>query len=126
MQRRVDDESLGIRLHEVNRQRAVDRALERLRHGLRADWYYLTSDDHTNLRWVLGQLWSVTSREDWDAFHFSKLDLEDVRHLVGLGDRLRRHGTSKMEALECAAELILTAADVDAIGAPALEGASAY
>ena len=106
IRRAVNDESLGIRLHEVNRQRAVERAVERLRHGLRADWHYLTADDHTNLRWVLGELWSTSNRDEWESLHFSKLTLEDARRLVGIGDRLRRHGTSKMSGLESAAEII--------------------
>jgi hypothetical protein len=110
--RAIDDESLGIRLHDVNRQRAVERAIERLRHGLRADWHYLTADDHANLRWVLGELWSTTSREHWDDLHFSKLDLARTRQLVSAGDRMRRHHTSKMSTLECVAEIVHDAGSI--------------
>lgn len=106
IRRAVSDESLGIRLHEVNRQRAIERAIERLRHGLRADWHYLTTDDHANLRWVLGELWSTMNRDEWESLHFSKVDIEGARRLVGIGDRLRRHGTSKMSGLEHAVEII--------------------
>lgn len=97
--RPVNDEDLGIRLHEVNRQRAVDRATERLRNGLRADWHYLTADDLRNLQWVVGELWAIHDRDEWDSMHFSKLELDEARRLVSIGDRLRRHGTSKMNAL---------------------------
>lgn len=113
--RSIDDESLGIRLHDVNRQRAVERAVERLRHGLRADWHYLTADDHANLCWVLGELWATTSREHWDGLHFSKLDLTQTRQLVSAGDRLRRHHSSKMNALECLAEIVRDAGSADAM-----------
>lgn len=102
----VDDESLGIRLHEVNRQRAIDRSVERLRHGLRADWHYLTADDHQNLRWILGEMWSVTGRDEWDSLHFSKLGLEQVRRLATMGDRLHRHGDNKMLALSSASAIV--------------------
>ncbi len=108
--RTVNDEDLGMRLHEVNQQRAVDRAIERLRYGLKADWEYLTTDDVGNLRWLLGELWSTTERDGWDALHFSKLGIEQARRLAGLGDRLRRHGTNRMHALEDAASTILAAA----------------
>lgn len=108
--RAVNDEDLGIRLHEVNRQRAVDRAVERLRQGLKADWEYLTTDDVGNLRWLLGELWSTTDREGWDSLHFSKLEIEQARRLAGLGDRLRRHGTNKMTGLQDAAGMILAVA----------------
>lgn len=56
------DENLGIRLYEVNRQRAVDRAMERMRYALAADWHYLTTDDHVALRWITGELWSTTAQ----------------------------------------------------------------
>jgi hypothetical protein len=111
--RNVNDESLGIRLHEVNRQRAVERAVERMRYGLKADWDYLTLDDVANLRWLLGELWSTRNREEWEALHFSKLAFGQVRRLVGVGDRLRRHHTNKMNALESAIEIITTPGSED-------------
>lgn len=104
--RTVTDETLGIRVHEVNRQRAVERALERTRNGLKADWTYLTGDDIANLRWLFGELWSTRGRDEWEQLHFSKLEFEQVRWLAGLGDRLRRHGTNKMVGLEGALSLI--------------------
>lgn len=102
----ITDETLGIRLHEVDRQRAVERALERIRNGLKADWTYLTGDDIANLRWLLGELWSIQDRDEWEQLHFSKLEFEQVRWLAGLGDRLRRHGTNKMVGLQSALALI--------------------
>lgn len=97
------DESLGIRLHEVNRQRAVDRAVERMRYALGADWHYLTTEDHAALRWITGELWATTERSEWETFRFSKLDYPAVRRLVGIGDRLRRHNVGRAAALENAA-----------------------
>ncbi len=93
------NEDLGIRLYEVNRQRAVDRAIERTRYALGADWHYLTADDNANLRWIIGEMWATVSRPEWDALRFSKLDLRAVRRLVSVGDRLRRHGTGRAAAL---------------------------
>lgn len=100
------DENLGIRLHEVNRQRAVDRAVERMRYALGADWHYLTTDDHATLRWITGELWSTTARSEWDTFRFSKLDYQSVRRLIGIGDRLGRHKTGRAIALESAASVV--------------------
>lgn len=100
------DESLGIRLYEVNRQRAVDRAMERMRYALRADWHYLTSDDHAALRWITGELWATTARGEWESLRFSKLDHAAVQRLVSIGDRLHRHKTGRVAALESAAEIV--------------------
>ena len=106
IRRTIDNESLGIRLHEVNRQRAVDRAIDRMRHGLHADWHYLTADDHVNLRWVLGELWATSNRDHWEQYHFSKLDFDQARRLATMGDRMRRRHTQGITSLESAAELV--------------------
>ena len=106
------DESLGIRLHEVNRQRAVERAFERMRYALGADWQYLTADDHDALRWITGELWATTERSEWDAFRFSKLDRRTVQRIVGIGDRLRRHKTGRVAALESVASLVRSEPEV--------------
>lgn len=106
MRSAIDDETVGIRLHEVNRQRAVDRAIERLRHGLRADWHYLTAEDHDNLRWIIGELWSTSSREAWDGFHFSKLDFDQTRSLIRASARLRTRHTSGIGSLQPVADLL--------------------
>lgn len=119
MQPVSSNEDVGQRMHEVNKERAVDRAIERLRHGLRADWHYLTGDDYTNLRWVIGEIWATVSREEWDSLYFSKLDIERTRRLVSVGDRLRRHHTDRTSAMETAMTLVSEAA---AVGSGATEG----
>lgn len=100
------DESLGMRLHEVNRQRAVERAVERLRFGLKADWHYLTQDDLMNLRWLLGEIWSLKSRDEWEELHFGFLGINETRRIVGHADRLRRHGVQQMATIEAVCELV--------------------
>jgi hypothetical protein len=115
------NEDLGIRMHEVNRQRAVERALERLRYGLKADWFYLTQDDLANLRWLLGEIWSVKSREEWERLHFGFLGLDETRRIVGCADRLRRHGVQRMATIEQVCDLVRQAeATTGAVVAPAL------
>lgn len=100
------DENLGIRLHEVNRERAVERAVERMRYALNSDWHYLTTDDHDTLRWITGELWATTTRAEWETFRFSKLDRASVQRLISVGDRLRRHRTGGAAALENAANIV--------------------
>jgi hypothetical protein len=100
------DESLGIRLHEVNRQRAVERAIERLRAGLKADWHYLTQDDIANLDFLLGEIWSVKSRDEWDGLHFGFLGIDQVRRVISHADRLRRHGVQRMATIDAVCDLV--------------------
>jgi hypothetical protein len=118
MQYVTTDESLGIRLHEVNRQRAVERAVERMRFGLKADWFYLTQEDIHNLQWLLGEIWAVTARDEWEDLHFGFLGIGETRKVVGAADRLRRHGVQRMATIDAVRELVrqaeLRPSDADA------------
>jgi len=100
------EESLGMRVHEVNKHRAVERAVERLRYGLGPDWRCLTIDDIASLYWLLGELWAITSREEWEGLHFSKLDLCAARAMVVHGERLRRHGVVRSSTSGMVTELL--------------------
>lgn len=96
---RTDDESLGRRRYHVNKQRAVERSLERWRHGLKADWHLLSRDDVANMAYIAGELWATLARDEWESVHFSKLGLHETRLIVAHADRLRRHGARHEETI---------------------------
>ncbi len=104
--RNTDDETLGLRMYEVSKERAVERCIQRWRHGLRADWMMLSRDEIEDLRWIAGQLWASRSREAWDELHFSKLDLARTKRIALDARRLRLHRYNHRESLEAIAALI--------------------
>lgn len=74
----VTDEDIGRRAVEIRRERAVERALERLRKGVGADWKRLTVRDVERLRWAFGELWGHIPHSEWDDLKFSTRDYDDV------------------------------------------------
>lgn len=95
----VSDEDLGIRAFKLQRAKAVERAIERLRHGLGPSWKDLTNDEIEELEWVLGELWAYAARADWDDLHFGRLTMSDVIRILTLGSQLRRHSRPSIEVL---------------------------
>ncbi len=95
----VSDEDLGIRAFKLKRAKAVERAVERLRHGLSESWKDLTNDEIEELEWVLGELWAYAARSDWDELHFGRLTMSDVIRILTLGSQLRRHSRPSVEVL---------------------------
>lgn len=95
----VSDEDLGIRAFKLKRAKAVERAVERLRHGLGDAWKDLTNDEIEELEWVLGELWAYAARSDWDELHFGRLTMSDVIRILTLGSQLRRHSRPSVEVL---------------------------
>ncbi len=101
----VTDEDLGIRAFQIKRAKAVERAIERLRHGLGGQWKDLTGDEIEELEWILGELWAYAARADWDDLHFGNLTMSNVVKLLTLGSQMRRHARGSVEILR----------DVDAV-----------
>jgi hypothetical protein len=95
----VSDEDLGIRAFQVKRAKAVERAVERIRHGLGSSWKDLTNDEIEELEWVLGELWSYVAREHWEELHFGRMTVSDVIKTLTLGSQMRRHARPSIEVL---------------------------
>jgi hypothetical protein len=95
----VSDEDLGIRAFKVKRAKAVERAIDRIRHGLGTQWKDLNEDEIEELEWVLGELWSYVVRADWEELHFGNLAMGDIIKILTLSSQLRRHARSSIEIL---------------------------
>lgn len=95
----VTDEDLGIRAFKIKRAKAVERAIERLRHALGATWKDLTSDEIEEIEWVFGELWAYVARADWDDLRFGHMTMSDLIKILTLGSQLRRHARPSIEIL---------------------------
>ena len=95
----VSDEEIGIRAFKVKRAKAVERAVQRLRHGMGASWQDLNDSEIEELEWVLGELWSYVHRNEWEELPFGRLGMGDVIRLLTLGSELRRHARPSTEIL---------------------------
>lgn len=95
----VSDEDIGIRAFQVKRAKAVERAIERIRHGLGASWRDLNDLEIEELEWILGELWAYVARADWDDLAFGLLGMGDVIRILTLGSQLRRHARNSIDIL---------------------------
>lgn len=102
----VSDEELGIRAFQVRKGKAVERAVEKIRHNLGPTWQNLTSDEIEELEWVLGELWAYVARADWDDLHFGRLNTGDVIRILTLGSQLRRHARNSVDILRDVDEIV--------------------
>jgi hypothetical protein len=96
----VTGEELGMRTFQLRKSRAVERAMERLRQGMGADYASLSHGEIEALGWVLGELWAYVSRDEWNDLHFSHLDMADVRQILGYGREIADHTRNSVDVLQ--------------------------
>ena len=102
----VSDEDIGIRTFQLRKARAVERAVERLRHGLGPEWSSFTQREIEELEWLFGEMWAYMTRADWDDLHFGNLTTGDIVKLLGLGSELRRHSRGAVDIMNEAAAIV--------------------
>ena len=95
----VTDEDLGIRAFQIKRAKAVERAIQLIRHGIAASWSDLTTEEIEELEWVLGELWAYVARAHWDDLHFGHVTVRDIVKILTLGSQMRRHARGNIEIL---------------------------
>ena len=95
----VTDEELGMRAFKVKQAKAVERAIERLRHGLGPAWKDLTSEEIEELDWIFGEVWKYVARAQWEELHFGRMTMSDIVRILTLGSQLRRHARNQIEIL---------------------------
>jgi hypothetical protein len=95
----VTDEDIGMRTFQLRKAKAVERAFERLRHGLQSQWSSLTNREVEELEWIFGELWAYVARNEWESLAFGSLSMHDVRVILGYGRELRKHTRDAVEIL---------------------------
>jgi hypothetical protein len=103
----VTDEEIGMRTFQIRKARAVERAMERMRQGLKSEWAGLSLTEVDAIGWVLGEMWAYVAHAEWDELHFSKLTMVDIRHLLGFARQIARHERGSVEVLQDAYALVV-------------------
>ncbi len=87
----ITDEDIGIKAFHLRKERAAERAVERLRAGLGRSFAALTADDMEVLVWTLGETWALQGFYDWEAIKFSTISFDDVDAIIVTGREIIAH-----------------------------------
>ena len=104
----VTDEEIGMRAFQIRKGRAVERAMDRLREGLRGEWAQFTMNEVEAIGWVLGELWAYKARDEWEELHFSKLSSADVRSVLLFAREITGHSRNSVDVLNDVYDLIVS------------------
>lgn len=85
--RDVEEEKVGSRSFEVQRSRAVEMALARLRHGVEEHWELLLPEEIKALEWMLRETWAVVGTQAWKQIGFSRADPALVEEIIAVAEK---------------------------------------
>jgi hypothetical protein len=85
------DDNLGRRLFQVQKEKAVEDAFEKIRRRMGTEWNSVSPADSEILKEVLGEVWTSIDRHRWGTYSFAKLSKDDINSLVTLGKPMKNH-----------------------------------
>jgi hypothetical protein len=106
------EDNLGRRRFLLHRDKAVEHALERIRHGTGAEWETLLPEERAGLKSALTEVWENSDRERWHQYSFSLVTRPDILNLIELGNDIRSHHRMTDET-RAAVEAILLSSSLD-------------
>jgi hypothetical protein len=96
----VTNEELGRRIFQLQKEKAVEEVIEKIRHSLGDEWYNFSASDKKTLSDVLGETWVSIDRSSWSQCAFSRLTREDLEEIVIIGKELGQKQRSEQEAID--------------------------
>jgi hypothetical protein len=89
----VTDDNLGRRLFQLQKEKAVEDAMEKIRHSTGTDRPSISTADNEILKFILGELWTSIDRPRWGSYSFTKLSKEDLIGLIIQGKYIKNKHT---------------------------------
>ena len=102
----ITDEEIGMRSFRLRRDRAVERAMERIRQALGAQWASLSMDEVQALEWMLGELWSHIARTEWEEIAFSRLRFSQAVQILEVTQEATSHKKTTGVAIDEVYEMV--------------------
>jgi hypothetical protein len=107
------EDNLGRRRFLLHRDKAVEHALERIRHADGAEWDTLSAEQRNKLKVFLTELWIDTTRERWDQYCFSTLTKPNLLQLISLWNDWAEHHHLTAESRKVLDEILLSCSGKD-------------
>ena len=82
----VSQKEVGRRLYHVHREKRVEEAIKKIKHGLGTDWSSFTLDDIDLFGHLLQCTWNVIDQKIWENLPFGSITKNDVRKILSLGE----------------------------------------
>ena len=96
----VTNDERGRRVFKIHQEMAVEKASEKIRLNLGADWKIYSAHDIELLKYMLGECWGSLDRRKWEGFTFTRLTKDGVDAIIGVGKEVKREGRLESDAIQ--------------------------
>jgi hypothetical protein len=77
---------VGRRLYHVHREKRVEEAIKKIKHGVSTDWSQFSVEDIDLLGHLLQCTWNKIDQKTWDSIPFAKMTAQQVQMILSYGE----------------------------------------
>jgi hypothetical protein len=77
---------VGRRLYHVHREKRVEEAIKKIKHGVGTDWSQFNVEDIDLLGHLLQCTWNVIDQKTWDSIPFARMTAQQVQKILSYGE----------------------------------------
>jgi hypothetical protein len=81
----VSQKEVGRRLYHVHREKIVEEAIKKIKHGVGTDWNSFTREDIDLLGHLLQCTWNVVDQKIWEKLSFGSMTKNEIRKILSYG-----------------------------------------
>ena len=82
----VTNDERGRRIFQLHKERAVEIALEKIRHNPGSGLAAFSPQDIKTLNYILGEAWVSVGRQIWEQSSFTRLTRKDLEEIISIGN----------------------------------------
>jgi hypothetical protein len=82
----VSQKEVGRRLYHVHREKSVEEAVKKIKHGVGTDWSSFTREDIDLLGHLLQCTWNVIDQKIWADVPFGSITKNEVQKILSYGE----------------------------------------
>ena len=85
----VTNDERGRRIFQLHKERAVETAIEKIRHNPESKWSAFSPQDIKMLTHILGETWVSVGRQIWEQSSFTRLTRKDLEEIISIGNDVK-------------------------------------
>jgi len=85
----VTSDERGRRIFQIHKERAVEAAIEKIRHNPGSKWAAFSPDEIKTLNFILGETWVSVGRQIWEQSSFTRLTRKDLEEIISIGNDVK-------------------------------------
>ena len=85
----VTNDERGRRIFQLHKERAVETAIEKIRHNPESKWSAFSPQDIKMLTHILGETWVSVGRQIWEQSSFTRLTRRDLEEIISIGNDVK-------------------------------------